>query len=108
LKVDQIYATIENMSNSLQRKIERKKRKLKRKNVKKELAKKLKGMFLPDECSNCKTKFNNKDRDMAITWMVVANEERKHLICPGCWEKIKKLIPPPESQDDQPDQHQTP
>ena len=45
---------------------------------------------------------------MASTWMVVTNEERKHLICPECWEEIKKLTPLPESQDDQPVQHQTP
>ena len=96
------------MSNSLQRKIERKKRLLKRKNAKKELAKKLKGLFLPDECSSCKTEFNKKNKDMASTWMVVTNEERKHLICPECWEEIKKLTPLPESQDDQPVQHQTP
>jgi intein/homing endonuclease len=108
LKVDQIYATIENMSNSLQRKLERKKRLLKRKKAKKELAKKLKGLFLPDECSNCKAEFNKKNKDMASTWMVVANKERKHLICPECWEEIKKLTPLPENQDDQPDQHQTP
>jgi uncharacterized protein with PIN domain len=96
------------MSNSLQRKLQRKKKVLKEKKAKKELAKKLKGIFLPDECSNCKTEFNKKSRDMATTWMVINNEEKQLLICPKCWKVIKKLIPPHESQDDPPDPHQTP
>ena len=96
------------MSNNLQRKLERKKRLLKRKKAKKELAKKLKGLFLPDECSSCKTEFNKKNKDMAMTWMVIAKEDRKYLICPECWEKLKKLTHPHETQGDQPDQHQTP
>ena len=80
------------MSNNLKRKLERKKKLLKRKNAKKELAKKLKGLFLPDECSSCKTEFNKKSKDMAMSWHVTVREESVRLFCPNCWQKARDVI----------------
>ena len=96
------------MSNKLARKIRRKQEKSKLKQTKKELSNKIQNIHLPDICKNCKADFNKKSKEMAMTWMVIAKENRKHLICPECWEKIKKLTRSHETQEDQPDQHQTP
>lgn len=96
------------MSNKLARKIRRKQEKSKLKQAKKELSNKIQNMFLPDICKNCKADFDKKSEEMAMTWMVIAKENKKYLICPECWERIKKLTHPLETQDDQPDQHQTP
>jgi len=94
------------MSNNLGRKIERKKYIKERKNAEKELEKKIKNIHLPDECSNCKKPFDKKSRDMAMTWKVIANPERKHLICPVCWDAIERIDPLAESRESQRDQHQ--
>ena len=91
MKIVEIYATIENMSNNLKRKLEKKKRKQESKKAEKLLSNKIKGIILPDECTTCKTSFDKKSRDMAMSWMVIANEDRKHLVCPKCWDKIKSL-----------------
>jgi|14BtaG_2_1085337.scaffolds.fasta_scaffold72851_2 hypothetical protein len=97
--MSEIYATIKNMSNKLARKIRRKQEKSKLKQTKKELSSKIQNIFLPDECKNCKTSFNKKNKEMAMTWMVIAKEGRKHLICPECWKKVKKLTHPHGNQE---------
>ncbi len=94
------------MSNNLQRKLQRKSYVKEKKNANKELAGKMKGIFLPDECSNCNEPFDKKSKAMAMTWKVIANSERKHLICPKCWDAIEKIYPLDESLEDQPTQHQ--
>jgi 5-formyltetrahydrofolate cyclo-ligase len=106
--MSEIYATIYNMSNKLARKVKRKQTKRKLKQAKKELSNKIENILLPDECKNCKTVFDKTSKEMAMTWMVVAKEDRKHLICPKCWSKIKKLTRFHETQEDLPDQHQIP
>jgi|TARA_R110002020_G_scaffold388269_1_gene598961 hypothetical protein len=78
------------MSNNLKRKIKRKKYIKERKDSEKELANTINNIFLPDECSNCQEPFDKESREMAMTWKVVANSERKHLICPKCWDIIEK------------------
>ena len=50
--------------------------------------KKLSGIFLPDNCSLCNRDFDKK-REMAMTWMVVADDDTKALVCPDCWKKSK-------------------
>ena len=79
------------MSNNLKRKIKRKKYVDQRKKSEKELASAINNIHLPDECSNCKEPFDKKSKKMAMTWRVVANSERKHLICPKCWDVIEKI-----------------
>ena len=96
------------MSNKLARKVKRKQEKSKLKKAKKELSSKIQNIFLPDKCKNCKISFDKKSKEMAMTWMVIAKEDRKHLICPECWEKVKKLTHPYENQEDQLDPHQIP
>ena len=75
------------MSNNLKRKIKRKLKKDLKKGTTKELQKKLKSIFLPDNCSLCDKDFDKKNRDMAMNWMVVAKDDKKALVCPPCWEK---------------------
>ena len=94
------------MSNNLKRKLQRKSSKKEKKNANKELASKMKGIFLPDECSNCSKPFDKKNKKMAMTWKVIANSERKHLICPKCWDTIEKIYPLDENLEHQPTQHQ--
>ena len=77
------------MSNNLKRKIKRKEYIKERKISEKELAKKMRNIFLPDQCSNCEKPFDKKSREMAMTWMVVADDDTKALVCPDCWEKSK-------------------
>ena len=81
------------MSNNLKRKIKRKEYIKERKISEKELASKMKNIFLPDQCSNCEKPFDKKSREMAMTWKVIAREERKHLICPTCWGLIERIDP---------------
>tara|TARA_R100000234_G_scaffold89620_1_gene57873 strand:- start:948 stop:1202 length:255 start_codon:yes stop_codon:yes gene_type:complete len=78
------------MSNNLGKKIKRKKYLKERKNSEKELTDTINNIFLPDECSNCKEPFDKNSKQMAMTWKVIANPERKHLICPKCWDMIEK------------------
>jgi len=80
------------MSNNLQRKLNRKKFLEDKKEAEKEIANKIRGIFLPDQCSVCSREFDKKSREMAQTWRVVAKEEQKRLICPDCWELIEKSI----------------
>jgi len=87
------------MSNNLKRKIKRKKYLEERKVSEKELASKMKNIFLPDQCSNCEKPFDKKSREMAMTWRVVAREERKHLICPTCWGLIERIDPLREERE---------
>ena len=87
------------MSNNLKRKIKRKKFLKERKVSEKELASKMKNIFLPDQCSNCEKTFDKKSREMAMTWRVVAREERKHLICPTCWDLIERIDPLREERE---------
>ena len=94
------------MSNNLGRKIKRKKMLKEEKEAEKQLEKKLQGIFLPDECSNCKEPFDKKSREMAMTWKVIANPERKHLICPTCWDAIERIDPLAGTRGSQHDQHQ--
>ena len=77
------------MSNNLKRKINRKKSLKEDKKSEKELQSKLSGIFLPDNCSLCDRDFDKRSREMAMTWMVVADDDKKALICPECWEKSK-------------------
>ncbi len=79
------------MSNNLKRKIEKKKKKQESKKAEKLLAKKINSIILPDECVTCKASFDKKSKAMSKTWMVVANNNRKHLVCPNCWDKVKKV-----------------
>jgi uncharacterized protein with PIN domain len=46
--------------------------------------------LLPDNCSICNADFDKSNREMAMTWRVVTNEEKKRvtLICPDCHQKI--------------------
>ena len=46
--------------------------------------------LLPDNCSICNADFDKSNREMAMTWRVVTNEqeERVTLICPDCHQKI--------------------
>ena len=50
------------------------------------------GMFSlrPDSCSVCSKPFDKDSREMAMTWRVIVNEEKKRvtLVCPECQEKI--------------------
>ena len=82
------------MGNKLQRKIVRKEALEKIKDAKKNLASRVRGIFLPDQCSNCKIPFDKKSKEMAQTWFVVVRSEKKHLFCPECWDKIQKILPP--------------
>jgi uncharacterized protein with PIN domain len=54
------------------------------------------GMFglRPDACTICSKPFDKNSREMAMTWRVVVNEEKKRvtLICPECQEKIDEGI----------------
>ena len=50
--------------------------------------------LLPDNCSICNADFDKSNREMAMTWRVVTNEEEKRvtLICPDCHQKIDEGI----------------
>ena len=48
---------------------------------------------LPNQCSACTKPYDKKDKQMAMTWKVIANPERKHLICPTCWDAIERIDP---------------
>ena len=54
------------------------------------------GMFglRPDNCSICSKPFDKDSKEMAMTWRVVVNEEKKRvtLICPECQDKIDEGI----------------
>jgi len=75
------------MSNNLKRKINRKKHLKQEKDANKELQSKLSSIFLPDNCSLCNRDFDKKSREMAMSWMVVADGDKKALVCPECWQK---------------------
>jgi len=77
------------MSNNLKRKIKRKKSLTEEKKAEKELQNKISNIFLPDNCSLCNKDFDKRSREMAMTWMVVTENDTKALICPQCWEKSK-------------------
>ena len=77
------------MSNNLKRKIKRKKTLKEEKKAEKELQSKISNIFLPDNCSLCNKDFDKRSREMAMTWMVVTENDTKALICPQCWEKSK-------------------
>jgi len=77
------------MSNNLKRKIKRKKDIKDEKQAEKELQNKISNIFLPDNCSLCNKDFDKRSREMAMTWMVVTEDDTKALICPQCWEKSK-------------------
>ena len=77
------------MSNNLKRKIKRKKDIKDEKQAEKELQNKISNIFLPDHCSLCNKDFDKRSREMAMTWMVVTEDDTKALICPQCWEKSK-------------------
>ena len=94
------------MSNNLKRKIKRKEYIKERKISEKELASKMKNIFLPDQCSNCEKPFDKKSREMAMTWKVIAREERKHLICPTCWDLIERIDPLLGEREPKPAPHQ--
>lgn len=49
---------------------------------------------IPDHCLACDKPYDNKDKQMVMTWnVVVRNKEQKvHLYCPECWSMAKKLI----------------
>ena len=75
------------MSNSLKRKINRKKFLKEEKEGNKILQNKMNNIFLPDSCSLCHKNLDKKSREMAMTWMVIAENEMKVLICPECWKE---------------------
>ena len=52
---------------------------------------------------NCADK---KSKEMAMTWKVIAREERKHLICPTCWDLIERIDPLLGEREPKPHQHQ--
>jgi|14BtaG_2_1085337.scaffolds.fasta_scaffold132261_1 hypothetical protein len=79
------------MSNNLTRKINRKKQLKEEKDTNKEIQNKLSGIFLPDNCSLCNYDFDKRSREMAKSWMVVADGDTKALVCPKCWEENKNL-----------------
>ena len=70
-------------------------RKLGIKNTKPEVSKKM-GLFdkLPDQCTNCTSSYDRKNKEMAMTWTVVVREEegKVNLYCPTCWDNANKLI----------------
>ena len=94
------------MSNNLKRKIKRKEYIKERKISEKELAKKLKGIFLPDQCSNCEKPFDKNSKEMAMTWKVIAKDDRKPLICPTCWGLIERIDPLLGEREPKPAPHQ--
>ena len=51
------------------------------------------GMFdmIPDHCKVCKTPFDKKSKEMAQTWVVNANYDKKRvtLFCPICYKAIQ-------------------
>ncbi len=95
------------MSNNLKRKIKRKEYIKEKKISEKELASKMRNIFLPDQCTNCEEPFDKKSREMAMTWKVVAKDDRKHLICPTCWDLIERIDPLLGEREPKLHQHQT-
>ena len=76
----------------LSKKLGRKKRIKEKKEAQETLSRHV-SMFghMPDSCSVCNASFDKNSREMAMTWRVVVNEEKKRvtLICPDCQEKIE-------------------
>jgi len=76
---------------SMKRKIERKKIKQAEKDMEAKL-----NMFekLGEECLNCQTAFDKKDRSMVESWRVVVreNEGKVNLYCPSCWELAQRFV----------------
>jgi hypothetical protein len=70
-------------------------RKLGIKNKKPDLEKKL-GLFdkIPDQCLNCLSPYDKKNKLMVKTWTVVIREKegKVNLYCPTCWDNANKLI----------------
>ena len=62
------------------------------KEVQKRISKHL-GMFdrIPEFCKICKTAFDKKSKEMAQTWIVNANYDKKRvtLFCPTCWKNLQ-------------------
>jgi uncharacterized protein with PIN domain len=77
----------------ISKKVGRKKRIKAEKELQETLTRKV-SMFgmRPDECSTCSAPFDKNSKQMAMTWRVVVNEEKKRvtLFCPSCQEKIDK------------------
>ena len=50
--------------------------------------------LLPDNCSICNADFDKSNREMAMTWRVVTNEQEERVtpICPDCHQKIDEDI----------------
>ena len=80
---------------SLKRKMLRNKTKREKKEFLKTMKQQLM-MFdkIGDECAACKTPFNKKSKEHAMTWRVVVREEEEvvRLYCPDCWDKANKII----------------
>ena len=54
------------------------------------------GLFdkLPEQCTNCLSPYDKKDKKMVTTWNVVVREKegKVNLYCPTCWDEAHKLI----------------
>ena len=81
--------------SKLERKIKRRKAQQEERKAKKELARQLNNMQqMPNNCSSCDKKFDRKSKQHAMTWKVVAyNDKSKiRLFCPDCIEKTKRIL----------------
>ena len=76
---------------SMKRKAERKKVKQAEEDMQAKL-----NMFdkIGDECLNCQTLFNKKDREMVESWRVVVREDKGkvNLYCPPCWDLAQRFV----------------
>ena len=51
-------------------------------------------MKIAEECLNCQTAFDKKDKAMVESWRVVVREGegKVNLYCPSCWELAQKIV----------------
>ena len=49
---------------------------------------------LEDECLVCAKPFDNKDKEMVMSWSVVVREkeEKVNLYCPECWNGALEML----------------
>jgi len=79
--------------SSLARKVKRNKDKKERKLVEKALAQKL-NMFdrLGEQCMTCEQGFDKKNKEQAMSWQVIVNEQHVSLYCPKCWASAVAIV----------------
>ena len=47
---------------------------------------------LPESCSACQEPFDKKDKDMVLSWSVVAKQDVVRLFCPECIRKTQEIL----------------